>query len=409
LTKKEAARHQGVSSDSSATSSCGNDADTTITTTTATTMTSTTQEIFSSKGHNMQYFDAEGIKQRTGYANELDWYLMVIKELFDNAVDFLQANYKGATDAKIIAAITISKVSSKVNYKVRNTNPKNVLVRAFQTENLKNILNFDMSYGSKQNEHVIRRGLFGDATKLIAALSYVLMHMSEDGSAFFDSQWETPMYFRANGIEHRVLIEVDKAASMTRTQIAQSTPNKMPHTTTSVTTTTTDTEVEVTLPLISSVLSSFDVNQLNRKIEEYCRRYPLFTPDISFKIDLVDNREGNNKKEEETIIVPLTSINIAAARAISQERKISSILSYTPEEFVKVLTGIHDRENITLYDVIRKFKEGTQIPKREFDNIVSVKDVNKLSIAEFLQHDPEDYQTKTRALYYRLRAKAEGS
>ena len=31
---------------------------------------------FSSKGHNMQYFDMEGIKQRTSYSNEEDLYTL---------------------------------------------------------------------------------------------------------------------------------------------------------------------------------------------------------------------------------------------------------------------------------------------------------------------------------------------
>ena len=168
------------------------------------------KEIFSFKSHNMQYFDSQGVKERTGYGEPKDWYLMVIKELLDNAVDYLQKNYRGSKDALVTAIFTISKDGSKINYEVRNSNPHNKPFEAFEVKELEKILNYDMSYGSKQNDYRISRGFLGDATKQIIALPYVLMNRGDDGTAFFKKQWEIPMYFRANGIERQVLVRVNK-------------------------------------------------------------------------------------------------------------------------------------------------------------------------------------------------------
>ena len=41
------------------------------------------------------------------------------------------------------------------------------------------------------------------------------------------------------------------------------------------------------------------------------------------------------------------------------------------------------------------------MPKREFDKLIGVPDVSKLSIADFMK-DP-DYQTKAKSLYHKLR------
>ena len=59
------------------------------------------KDIFSSKNHSMDYVTVEGVKLRTGYDHEKDWYLLTLKELLDNCIDFLWTNYQGASDATI--------------------------------------------------------------------------------------------------------------------------------------------------------------------------------------------------------------------------------------------------------------------------------------------------------------------
>jgi hypothetical protein len=47
----------------------------------------------------------------------------------------------------------------------------------------------------------------------------------------------------------------------------------------------TDTEIELVLPIIEEVRLSLD----RLSIEEFCRKYPIFTTDISFKFGIIDN------------------------------------------------------------------------------------------------------------------------
>jgi hypothetical protein len=82
------------------------------------------EEIFSSQKSSMDYVTVQGVILRTGYHNKRDWYLLCIKELLDNAVDFLWKKYQGADDAVI--DVRIEKTSNSLfRIKVRNTNNKN--------------------------------------------------------------------------------------------------------------------------------------------------------------------------------------------------------------------------------------------------------------------------------------------
>jgi hypothetical protein len=333
--------------------------------------------LFSSKGHNMQYFDMEGIKQRTSYSNVEDLYTAVMKEQLDNEIDWLHDNYIGSMDEKITAIITISK--DKVNYKLRNSNPKNIEIEAFHPEILNHIFDFSKTYGSKQNLHVFgRRGLFGDASKFIGGLASAIIHdQAGDGDdAFYNTQWKEPIYFRSNGVERQVLIEVNRAASIATANIYES-PDPVPFT---------DTEVEVTLPIIK-----FDPSFMADKIYNYCQWYKLCTRDVSFEIKVINN----------TVEGP-PHVRIIQKKATEKIKKseLPTAKTYTPDEFVRFFLGFEDKENVTIYEILTELKEGTQIKKKEFDNIVG-SDVYDLPLAEFLK-DPS-HESKMKSLYHRLR------
>jgi len=308
----------------------------------------------------MDYATPDGIIKRTGYTDKKDWYLLVIKELFDNAVDWLWNNYRGATESKITAKITLDK--KNFNCKVRNTNPKNIPV--FTPEQLKNIFNYEMTYGSKQNEFKISRGTLGDAMKYIAALPYVLINLDRDKSNDFeDLQWKTPLYIRHNGIEQEVFIVVDEANSIIDARITPPDKSrKLKHT---------DTEVEVTYPLLQKPLEG-TYNIVTKKetitksesyvsledISIYCKQQKAGTTDIAFDIEIIDKREVNNPQKAEQIIQQ-------AAHAISDDwTNIPSVRAYTPLEFRNKIFGVHDKNNTTIYKVLRTFREGTQLKKR---------------------------------------------
>lgn len=350
------------------------------------------KEIFSSRKHSMDYVTVDGVILRTGYAIKSDWYLLLIKELLDNATDFLWKKYQGVDNAGINVEISIN--DSLFHIKVRNTNSKNFPV--FQ--NLAAILDYDMRYGSKQNEHIISRGMLGDAMKQVATWPYVLIHTKDDGSAFTDRQWDKPLIIRSNGIERHVFVHVDKAnQQIGPPKITEAC--KLQHT---------DTEIETTWPIIDEV--NLDI----RKIEKFCRQYILFTTDISFKFRLIDNStdkidndsntvpSNNSNKDLGTLLVnAITSparkaaikIDAPAFHVISTNfNNISAINSYKPEEFMARITGVHDKQRTTVYDVLRTFREGGSM-KKDADNQVSVAE---------LMSDP-DRDKKIETLYHKLK------
>jgi hypothetical protein len=345
-------------------------------------------DIFSSKKHSMDYVTVDGVVLRTGYANKSYWYLLLIKELLDNAIDFLWKNYSGSADASVIVDITTD--DSLFHIKVRNTNTRNIPV----FENLSAIFDYDMRYGSKQNQHTISRGMLGDAMKQILSWPYVLIHTKEDGSSFKNKQWDKPLIIRCNGIERQIFLHVDKSNELIDVQINQI-PGRLQHT---------DTEIETTWPVIDKV--SLDIHD----IERFCRRYIMLTTDIAFKFQLTDNnstddvlaidRDGTIDFTSEIADTTTTAtswanraVDAPALHSISTKwNNISSIHSCKPEEFVSTFTSVYDKDKTTVYDVLRTFKEGTQVAKTPDTEI---------SVAQLLQ-DP-DRDEKLESLYYQLK------
>jgi hypothetical protein len=334
----------------------------------------------------MDYFTINGVILRTGYADKKYWYILVIKELLDNAVDFLWKHYRGYSDTSVTVYVT--KKDSLLHLKVRNSNSRDIPV--FQNLNL--IFDPEMRYGSKQNEKVISRGMLGDAMKQILALPYVLIHSNDDGTTFTDEQWNKPLIIRCNGKESHVRIIVDKAEQeyTLDTKEIRLVDN-------------TDTEIEVFLPLILDL----DIHY----IENFCRIYPLLTTDISFEFHLVDNSTEKSEAMGEApygyingwLAKPMqsspTTRNVAinveypALHPISTKwNNICSIHSLMPQEFVTLITGVYDQESITLYDALQKLREGKHIKKT---------DENRMSIAKFLSNP--DYPKKLEEEFWHLK------
>jgi hypothetical protein len=299
----------------------------------------------------MDYVTEQGVKLRTGYHDNIDWYFLVIKEKLDNAIDFMWRNYPGVTSASVNVKVTIDKDRQNFVCTVSNTNSNNVPV--FQ--NLDKILSFDMRYGSKQNEHIISRGMLGDAMKQIATFPYVLMHLgasgeniaAEERTAFSPKQWDKPMTIKANGVSKEIMIHVDKASQIIKPIIRE----------TVLKSGDTNTEVSSTLPVVEDT-GEYVLNRLYiDRIEKYCRRYAALTTDISFNFELTDYSKEEKEKQSYSFKVP------ALHSIPTKWNNTSSIHSYTPSEFAAKIMGVEDKEGIAVYDVLRSFKEGTQLKK----------------------------------------------
>jgi hypothetical protein len=236
--------------------------------------------------------------------------------------------------------------------------------------------------------------MLGDALKQILAWPYVLIHTKDDGSSFKDSQWDKPLIIRCNGIERQIFLHVDKSNELIEVQMNQI-PGRLPHT---------DTEIETIWPVIDEV--SLDMNN----IERFCRQYIMLTTDIAFKFQLTDNnttddilaidRDGTIDFRSETAdattgVTTRTNriVDSPALHSISTKwNNISSIHSYKPEEFVSTFTSVYDKDKTIVYDVLRTFKEGTQLPKTPD---------TETSVAQLLR-DP-DRDKKLESFYYQLK------
>ena len=75
-------------------------------------------DIFSYKKHSMDYFTVSGVILRTGYKDKKYWYILVIKELLDNAVDFFWKYYKSYKDNSVNVYLTNNEYI--LHIKVRN-------------------------------------------------------------------------------------------------------------------------------------------------------------------------------------------------------------------------------------------------------------------------------------------------
>jgi hypothetical protein len=241
--------------------------------------------------------------------------------------------------------------------------------------------------------------------KQILALPYVLIHTYDDGTTFSNRQWEHPLIIRSNGKEFHVPLYVDLANQIIRSKPIKEIDTKV---------FSTDTEIEVTLPIIDEVRNRLDINA----IEQYCREYPIFTTDISFRFKLVNNspeaetNSSNNSnnvydttKNERIpeVAKPLTGpapkaaieMEYHALHPIAEKwNNKASVHSYKPGEFTTFIESVHNKVNTTVYKRIQQLREGTNM-KMTPDLEVSISD---------LAADIYNKEKKEEKLFWELRA-----
>lgn len=339
-------------------------------------------EISTSRKHSVDYFTKDGLILRTGYSDPRDWYLLPVREGLDNDTDFEWKHYRGE-NASI--NVELHKDDRFFHIRIRNSNPRNIPV--FQ--DLDAIFDYEMRYGSKQDVHIISRGMLGDALKQILSLPYVLIHVDDDGTEFADKQWGYPLIIRHNGQEHRIYLHYNKAKQEYKIETEQYYSVELQE--------STDTEIELDLPIIGRVR-----NTLNRSyIEKFCREYSILTTDISFNFRILDESsyttQGDHfSTKHDDITTELINtlskapskgfakIEIPALGPIASSKEwnnADSIHSYSPAEFTSRLTNVHHKQETGMHEVLRNFREGTNLKK----NVKMEKSV------EDLMSDPNMY------------------
>ena len=144
-----------------------------------------------------------------------------------------------------------------------------------------------MRYGSKQDMHIITRGMLGDAMKQILAFGYILIHVNDDGTTFEDQQWKHPLIIRHNRREYKILLNVVKIRQYGTVTIDESQD---------VTIESPDTEIELVLPIIDEVRNGLD----KQSITDFSRKYPIFTTDLTFRFEVTDTSTPPNHVTHDT-------------------------------------------------------------------------------------------------------------
>ena len=371
-------------------------------------------EIYTARRHSMDYFTVDGVILRTGYSDKNLWYLLCIREILYNAADFLTNNNKGANDAMIFTEIF--KGNDYFRLKVSNSNYKNIPV--FQ--NKASIFDYDMRYGSKQDMHIISRGMLGDAIKQILAFGYILIPVSDDGTTFEDQQWKHPLIIRHNRREYKIYLDVDKIRQYGAVTIDESQED--------VTIESPDTEIELVLPIIDEVRSSLN----KQSIIDFCKKYPIFTTDLTFRFEITDNstqsrqvnladtvaidsdldlEDRDEDATREQVISdaisgsqgifnhesPMATTKIAL-HPISSEiwNRQNSVHSYTLEEFKRRIVNmdISQAARTQIYDVLAAYREGSNLKK---------KNELEMSVIELLQLPDRELYKRIACFYYQLK------
>ncbi len=232
--------------------------------------------VYTSTKQSMDYVTVSGIAQRINVSPD-KFPEFCLKELLDNAVEFLESNYKKHSDRRLVAVfvkkymITLEGQTKQQQHilqiVVRNSNDNNLV----PFPNLPAIFNYDIFYSSKRHQHRISRGALGDALKEILAIPYALISSTETGDSFIHRQWPLPLIIRFNGGEYRIYLNVNK----TNDDAAPiSTKIEGPFKPTNGDSRTDYIEVELSLPILTtSAVQGMDPVY---KLEQYYQKYILF-------------------------------------------------------------------------------------------------------------------------------------
>ncbi|HEU4443169.1 MAG TPA: hypothetical protein VFR94_00685 [Nitrososphaeraceae archaeon] len=226
--------------------------------------------VFTSTSQKKRYITIPGIESDTSY-QEFQWPMFAVKELSDNAVDFLKENYSNATanERKIATSVKLDTVvkPKMLRIAVRNSNVDNSPV--FQ--NLDGIFDYDNWVSTKRNQHRMTAGGLGDFLKRALGMGYASWtgHNDNPKDSFEEEQWKEPVILRFNRKEYKVFLIVNNDNPLTRKEGPI------------ITGIGSDTEVEVALPLTASYWDTAHSSFLD-DLERYYKTFKLPKRNLNF-------------------------------------------------------------------------------------------------------------------------------
>jgi hypothetical protein len=244
------------------------------------------------------YFTVSGIENELSIP-EPDWPCFALKELLDNAYDWLNDYYPrssiGNNETKrrryIAVRIQIDKIANYTDLTrifriaVRNSNVDKIEVFGGGIEGLEQIFDYSQWLSTKRYQHRMTAGSLGDYLKRHGGMGYASWNNivgSGNGKVSYDDdnniQWEEPIIFRFNGSEYHVFVYYDRYKGLAKSVIKHAGKSDAID----------YTEVECALPVsrINCNGSGRDVAPLIDKIHQYYRLYIIPKTDIKFSLDL---------------------------------------------------------------------------------------------------------------------------
>jgi hypothetical protein len=325
---------------------------------------------FSNESQTTDYTSIEGLRTKLGIDNDQFFGNFIVKELMDNALDFIEQNAKKFVELKqknkqedqnpyVNVTIREQEINDDGNNNnnnkkkvtkiiVRNSNivdndvfPKNVIENIFKLENF---------HSSKRHQHIIKRGALGDGLKEILCIPYAFAIENNDDS------WNYPLIFNISNkrfFEVRInnLSQVRKNLESPSVTIIPKEPTIDEKKDEEDETNNKFTEIVVYLPNIAVDYA---------KIDFLLRKYVVLNTHIDFHFDLPLDKPNHYYRP-----------NYKATQNIIDWSNYQSVYYYSLSDFEKLIYSLQDRSNSNIANYVQKhFREGTNIKKDELLNIL---------------------------------------
>ena len=248
------------------------------------------------------YFTVSGIENELSIP-EHDWPCFALKELSDNACDWLNDYYPISNSINkrssssinysrtryIAIRIQIDKIANDADLTrvfriaVRNSNVDQIEVFGGGREGLEQLFDYSQWSSTKRHQHRMTAGSLGDYLKRHGGMGYASWNniaRGSNGQVSYDDndiQWEEPIVFRFNGSEFKVLVYYDRYRGIPESVIKYAGKSDAID----------YTEVECALPASRFNCNGRDSSpSLFDRLHQYYRLYKIPKADIKFSLDM---------------------------------------------------------------------------------------------------------------------------
>jgi hypothetical protein len=244
------------------------------------------------------YFTVPGIENELSIPQNM-WPCFALKELSDNAYDWLNDHYpcnssrvdsNNRTRRRYIAIrIQIDKIPNDANLTrvfriaVRNSNVDQIQVFGGGREGLEQIFDYTQWLSTKRYQHRMTAGFLGDYLKRHGGMGYASWNnIVRSSEVSYDNdnkiQWQEPIIFRFNGSEYKVFVYYDRYRGLPESAIKYAGKSDAID----------YTEVECDLPVsrINCNGNDSDTVPLFDKLYKYYTLYKIPKSDIKFSLDM---------------------------------------------------------------------------------------------------------------------------